>query len=50
MRPAEVYYLQGDSSLAQQKLGWKPKIDFHALVKMMVSAELERLERAEKKS
>ncbi len=44
MRPAEVHYLRGDASYAKQKLGWQPKVDFQALVKLMVDAELERLE------
>ena len=35
-RPAEVDLLLGDSSKAAKKLGWKPKIPFSHLVKMMV--------------
>ena len=35
-RPAEVDLLLGDSSKAAKKLGWKPKISFSHLVKMMV--------------
>jgi len=27
-------------------LGWKPEVDFHQLVKMMVDADLERLSTA----
>jgi len=42
-RPAEVHALQGDCSKARKKLGWKPKVDFKGLVKMMVEADLERL-------
>ncbi len=39
-RPAEVDLLIGDSSKARQKLGWKPKVDFKNLVKMMVDHDL----------
>ena len=35
-RPAEVDYLRGDSSKANDKLGWTPKHSFEDLVKMMV--------------
>lgn len=42
-RPAEVYLLKGDYSKAKRKLGWKPKVKFQDLVKMMVDADLERL-------
>jgi GDPmannose 4,6-dehydratase len=41
LRPSEVDHLCGDSSKARAKLGWKPKIDFRALVKMMVASDLE---------
>ena len=42
-RPAEVYLLRGDYRKAKKKLGWKPKVKFEELVKMMVDADLERL-------
>ncbi len=42
-RPAEVDLLIGDSTKAHEKLGWKPDVDFKALVKLMVEAELEEL-------
>jgi GDPmannose 4,6-dehydratase len=35
-RPAEVDYLRGDSSKANNELGWTPKHNFEDLVKMMV--------------
>ena len=35
-RPNEVNYLLGDSSKAQNELGWKPETSFKNLVKMMV--------------
>ena len=40
MRPAEVDILQGDYSKAKEKLGWKPKVKFKELVKIMVESEL----------
>ena len=41
-RPAEVESLLGDYSKAKRKLGWKPKVKFDELVKMMVEDDLER--------
>jgi len=41
-RPAEVDYLKGDSSKARAILGWKPKVCFEELVKIMVRADLEK--------
>jgi len=41
LRPSEVDHLCGDASKAREKLGWKPKVDFLALTKMMVAADLE---------
>jgi len=38
-RPAEVENLVGDSTKARQKLGWKPKVSFEDLIKMMVDEE-----------
>ncbi len=40
-RPAEVDLLLGDSSKARKALGWKPKVDFKQLVKMMLDSDLE---------
>lgn len=42
-RPAEVELLVGDARKAQRKLGWKPKVKFHDLVKIMMDAELEQV-------
>lgn len=42
MRPAEVDILLGDPSLAEKELGWKRKVDFPGLVKLMVKHDLER--------
>ena len=41
-RPAEVDLLVGDATKARQKLGWKPKVSFAELVRMMVDADMER--------
>jgi GDPmannose 4,6-dehydratase len=43
LRPAEVDQLIGDASKAKRALGWRPEVDFPALVRMMVDADLERL-------
>ncbi len=43
LRPAEVDLLIGNAGRAHKVLGWKPKIKFAELVKMMVDADLERL-------
>ncbi|MBU0766688.1 GDP-mannose 4,6-dehydratase [Patescibacteria group bacterium] len=45
MRPSELNELFGKSSKAQEKLGWKPKVSFEELVKMMVEADLKRIEK-----
>jgi GDPmannose 4,6-dehydratase len=44
-RPAEVDLLLGDASKARRVLGWKPKVDFKTLVKMMVESDLAIVER-----
>jgi GDPmannose 4,6-dehydratase len=44
MRPAEVDFLVGDSTRARTIMGWEPKHDFKDLVRMMVDADLKRLE------
>ena len=41
-RPAEVDVLQGDYSKAKKKLGWKPKIGFKELVRLMAESDLEK--------
>jgi len=46
LRPAEVDTLIGDPSKARAKLGWKPRVTFTELVRMMVDADLERLKTA----
>ena len=42
-RPAEVNELKGDCTKARKKLGWKPKVDFEGLVKMMVDEDIKRV-------
>jgi GDPmannose 4,6-dehydratase len=42
LRPAEVDHLLGDSSLAHEKLGWKPEVTFEEMVKMMVEHDLNK--------
>jgi len=44
-RPAEVDLLLGDPSKAEKELGWKAKTKFEELVKMMVSADIERIKK-----
>ena len=44
-RPAEVDLLLGDPTKAKTKLGWEPKVDFGALVNMMVDEDLAQAER-----
>jgi GDPmannose 4,6-dehydratase len=44
-RPAEVDLLLGDATKARQKLGWEPKVKFKELVRIMVQADLEALQR-----
>jgi len=39
-RPTEVDLLLGDATRARRDLGWKPKVDFQGLVRMMVDADL----------
>lgn len=40
LRPTEVDALQGDASKARKVLGWQPKMDFKALIKLMVKHDL----------
>ena len=45
LRPAEVNKLRGNAAKARTELGWQPQVDFPTLVRMMVDADLERVER-----
>jgi GDPmannose 4,6-dehydratase len=40
LRPAEVELLVGDPTKAQTQLGWKPKVNFDQLIRMMVQNDL----------
>ena len=42
-RPSEVMLLQADASKAGKKLGWRPKMSFEELVKIMIDEDLRRL-------
>ena len=42
-RPAEVELLWGDSTKAEHELGWRRKVGFAELVKMMVAADLKKI-------
>ena len=43
MRPADVYYLRGDSTHAKNELGWEPKTSFEDMVSKMVTNDIELL-------
>jgi len=45
LRPAEVDVLIGDPSKAKKRLGWQPKTTFKELVKIMVDADVDELNR-----
>jgi len=47
IRPAEVDFLCGDATKAREKLGWQPEVSFERLIKMMVEADMEAVQRAE---
>jgi GDPmannose 4,6-dehydratase len=47
MRPSEVDVLLGDPTKARERLGWKPEVNIHGLIQMMVDHDLE-LARREK--
>ncbi|MDP2632484.1 MAG: GDP-mannose 4,6-dehydratase [Candidatus Curtissbacteria bacterium] len=44
-RPAEVDFLIGDATKAKKALGWKPKVSFADLVKLMVEADIKLLQK-----
>jgi GDPmannose 4,6-dehydratase len=45
LRPTEVDLLIGDPTKAKKQLGWEPKVKFKELVKIMVDADCQQLER-----
>jgi len=44
-RPTEVDFLQGDPAKARERLGWKPRVSFDELVRMMVREDLKEAEK-----
>jgi GDPmannose 4,6-dehydratase len=44
-RPAEVDLLIGDAGKAKRLLGWEPQVTFRGLVRLMVEADIELLNR-----
>lgn len=42
MRPLEVNYLNGDSSLIRKELGWSPTVDINGLIEEMVQYDLQK--------
>ena len=44
-RPTEVETLIGDAAKARRKLKWKPRVGFKELVRMMVDADMQLVER-----
>jgi GDPmannose 4,6-dehydratase len=43
-RPSEVHLLQGDYAKAKKVLGWEPQVRFKELVRMMVDADVKRMQ------
>lgn len=44
VRPAEVDVLLGDASKAKRLLDWQPEVGFEEMIKMMVDADMQRLQ------
>ncbi len=44
-RPAEVDVLIGNPQKTKEKLGWQPKVKFEELVRIMVEADIKRIEK-----
>jgi len=47
IRPAEVDVLCGDATKAREKLGWEPEVGFEKLIKMMVEADLDAVQKGD---
>ena len=45
IRPAEVDLLIGDPGRAKRELGWKPKVSFPEMIRMMVESDIARYRR-----
>lgn len=50
LRPAEVDLLVGDATKANKVLGWKPRVTFKELVKIMVESDLELAKREKREN
>jgi GDPmannose 4,6-dehydratase len=48
VRPAEVDLLIGDPSKAERRLGWRPRVGFQELIRLMVDADLKLVQRGGK--
>ena len=44
LRPSDVEDLRGDASRAREALGWEPTVGFEELIRMMVDADVARLQ------
>jgi GDPmannose 4,6-dehydratase len=44
-RPTEVDLLIGDSTKAQETFGWKPKVKFEELAKLMAKADWKKVQK-----
>jgi GDP-D-mannose dehydratase len=40
MRVGEIYDARADAAQARRDLGWKPNVEFPALVRLMLQADL----------
>ena len=49
MRSVEIAAFVGDASKASTRLGWKPRVDFDQLVRLMVEADMAREQGPENK-
>ncbi|HVN65256.1 MAG TPA: GDP-mannose 4,6-dehydratase [Methanomicrobiales archaeon] len=45
LRPLDVRFLQGDYAKAKRELGWRPRVAFDELVRIMVEADMDRWEK-----
>jgi GDPmannose 4,6-dehydratase len=43
LRPTEVNVLKGDYKKAKKKLGWKPKVKFEQLIKIMLNSDFKKM-------
>ena len=43
LRPKDVHSLCGNPTRAREELGWQPRVDFEALVRLMVDADMTRV-------